>query len=106
MKEQRRILGITQSVLAERVNTSTHYIGMIETGKKFPTPEMLERIAAALEIDAPALFSIKAYPSAKAGTMARFQELILDDIAQVITYRVKELEREAQRDTPGKPKKS
>jgi transcriptional regulator with XRE-family HTH domain len=98
MKEQRHILGISQAILAEKVNTSTHYIGMIETEKKFPTPEMLERIAAALEIDAPALFSTKAYPSANAGTMERFQELVLSDITQVLAYRVKELEREAPRD--------
>ncbi|MDR1625051.1 MAG: helix-turn-helix domain-containing protein [Spirochaetia bacterium] len=105
MKEQRRILGISQAALAEKVNTSTHYIGMIETKRKFPTPEMLERIAAALEIDAPALFSTKTYPSAPAGTMQRFQELVLNDIAQVIVYRVKELEREAPKAAPQIPPK-
>ena len=92
MKVQRQVLGITQERLAEKVNTSTHYIGMIENEKKFPTPEMLERIAAALEIDAPALFSLKSYPSSDAGTIAKFQEQVLNDIAQVIAYRVKELE--------------
>jgi transcriptional regulator with XRE-family HTH domain len=94
MKEQRRILGITQAKLAEKVNTSTHYIGMIENGKKFPTPEMLERIASALEIDAPALFSTKSYPSPEAGTMAKFQEQLINDISQAVAYRVKELGRE------------
>ncbi|MDR1248327.1 MAG: helix-turn-helix domain-containing protein [Treponema sp.] len=94
MKEQRHVLGLTQAKLAERVNTSTHYIGMIESEKKFPTPEMLERIAAALEIDAPALFSTKSYPSPEAGTMGKFQERIMTDISQVITCRVRELGRE------------
>jgi len=92
MKVQRQVLEITQAKLAEKVNTSTHYIGMIESEKKFPTPEMLERIAAALEIDAPALFSLKSYPSSEAGSVAKFQEQVLNDIAQVIAYRVKELE--------------
>lgn len=96
MKVQRQILGITQAKLAEKVNTSTHYIGMIESEKKFPTPEMLERIAAALEIDAPALFSTKSYPATEAGTMAKFQEQVINDISQVISYRVNELEREYQ----------
>jgi transcriptional regulator with XRE-family HTH domain len=94
MKEQRHILGITQTQLAERVNTSTHYIGMIEIEKKFPTPEMLERIAVALEIDAPALFSTKSYPSPEAGTMMKFQERVIDDISQVISFRIRELQRE------------
>jgi transcriptional regulator with XRE-family HTH domain len=56
MKERRRILGITLVQLAKKVNTSTHYIGQIEIGNKFPTPEMLERLATALEIDSPQFF--------------------------------------------------
>jgi len=94
MKVQRQILGVTQANLAEKVNTSTHYIGMIESEKKFPTPEMLERIAAALEIDAPALFSMKSYPSSENGTIAKFQDQVLNDIAQVVAYRIKELDWE------------
>lgn len=57
MKSYRNALGFTQERLAEKVNTSTHYIGMIETRNKFPSPEMIERIAAALGIDTLDLFS-------------------------------------------------
>jgi len=57
---------------------------------------MLERIAAALEIDAPALFSVKSYPISETGTIAQFQEQVLNDIAQVIAYRIKEFEWKAQ----------
>ena len=96
MKIQRQILGITQARLAEKVNTSTHYIGIIESEKKFPSPEMLERIAVALEIDATALFSIKSYPVSETNTIIKFQEQVLNDIAQVIAYRVKELERDTR----------
>ena len=85
-------MGISQAKLAEKVNTSTHYIGMIESKKKFPSPEMLERIALALEIDAPELFSTKTYPSVSNGTMAKFQDRVLNDITQVISSRVRELE--------------
>ena len=98
MKVQRQILEISQERLARRVGTSTHYIGMIESEKKFPSPEMLERIAAALEIDAPALFSTKSYPSPKAGTAAAFQAELLDDIAQALAYRISRLNWEAPRD--------
>jgi transcriptional regulator with XRE-family HTH domain len=102
MKDQRHILGITQEQLAERVRTSTNYIGMIESKKKFPTPEMLERIADALEIDAPALFSTKSYPSSATGTLEKFQERVLNDISSVISYRIKELGREIPQ-TPETP---
>ncbi|MCL1837041.1 MAG: helix-turn-helix domain-containing protein [Treponema sp.] len=57
MKAYRNALGLSQAKLAEKVETSTHYIGMIETQRNFPSPEMLERIAAALGIDTIDLFS-------------------------------------------------
>jgi transcriptional regulator with XRE-family HTH domain len=102
MKVQRKILGISQAQLAEKVDTSTHYIGMIESEKKFPTPEMLERIAAALEIDAPVLFSTKSYPMPESGTMAEFQEQVINDITQILVYRIGKLNRETPPDnTPG-----
>jgi transcriptional regulator with XRE-family HTH domain len=62
IKKRRKSLKISQSVVAEKVGTSTHYIGQIEQCKKFPSPEMLERIAAALEFDSPELFSANPFP--------------------------------------------
>ena len=61
IKKRRQILGISQLELAEKIGTSTQYIGQIEQNKKFPSPEMLERIAEALEVDSPQLFSMEAY---------------------------------------------
>jgi transcriptional regulator with XRE-family HTH domain len=92
MKAHRNILGITQAQLAERVNTSTHYIGMIETEKKFPTPEMLERIAAALEIEPPALFSTATYPQPEFKTLAMFEKQILSDVSAAIVGRFRKFE--------------
>jgi transcriptional regulator with XRE-family HTH domain len=57
MKAYRNALGLSQAKLAEKVGTSTHYIGMIETKNNFPSPEMIERIGAALGIDTIDLFS-------------------------------------------------
>jgi transcriptional regulator with XRE-family HTH domain len=57
LKSYRYALGWSQAQLAERVNTNTNYIGMIEIGKKFPSPEMIEKLAAALGIDSTRLFS-------------------------------------------------
>jgi len=94
MKVQRQILKISQSKLAEKVNTSTHYISMIESEKKFPSPEMLERIACALKIDAPCLFSTKSYPVSEDITIEKFREQVIDDIIQVLSYRFENLTRE------------
>jgi len=50
MKEFRKKEGISQMKLAEYLDTSPTYIGEIEVGKKFPSMDMIERIAAILRI--------------------------------------------------------
>jgi len=82
IKQRRQILGISQARLADKVNTSTHYIGQIELENKFPTPEMLERIATALEIDSPQLFSMESFPSE---VMKQFQKEVLDELGVAVT---------------------
>ncbi|MDR0538883.1 MAG: helix-turn-helix transcriptional regulator [Spirochaetaceae bacterium] len=62
LKSYRYTLGWSQAALAEKVNTSTNYIGMIEIGKKFPSPEMIEKLAAAIGIDSTLLFSKEINP--------------------------------------------
>jgi transcriptional regulator with XRE-family HTH domain len=93
MKEQRRVLGISQATLAERVKTSTHYIAMIELERKTPSLYMLERIAIALQIDPPELFSVKAVPAV---SIRNLQKSILQDIEKVvvnvITERINKVE--------------
>jgi transcriptional regulator with XRE-family HTH domain len=91
IKQRRRILNITQANLAEKVGTSTHYIGQIELQNKFPTPEMLERIAAALEIDSPQLFFQEFLPDESVqrfqeGVLSRLGTVVADAIASEITY--------------------
>jgi transcriptional regulator with XRE-family HTH domain len=85
MKGRRRILGLSQAKLAEKVSTSTHYISQIEQENKFPSPEMLERIAAALEIDSPGLFSMDSFTDE---AIKRFQEGVLSDIGTAIAQAV------------------
>ena len=48
VKRMRKHLGYSQAKLAEFSRLSTNFIGEIELGKKFPSPESLERIAKAL----------------------------------------------------------
>ena len=57
MKKYRKIQNISQEKLAEKANSATNYIAMIENCKKFPSPEMLERIARALNVDTAELFT-------------------------------------------------
>ena len=82
IKERRKFLGISQAQLAERVSTSANYIAQIEQKNRFPTPEMLERIAAALQIDSPQLFSSeKNYDE----IIKQFQESFLAEIGTAVS---------------------
>jgi transcriptional regulator with XRE-family HTH domain len=55
LKKFRKQAGISQAQLGWRCDTPASYICEIETGRKFPSIEMITRIAAALQIQ-PHLF--------------------------------------------------
>ena len=81
IRERRKTLNLSQGILADRISTSSHYISQIEQQNKFPSPEMLERIAAALEIDSPQLFSMSSFTEE---AIMRFQEGVLSDLESAV----------------------
>jgi transcriptional regulator with XRE-family HTH domain len=81
LKENRKKYGISQSKLAEKAGISTQYIAMIELSKQFPTPEVLERIAVALDIETYELFSV---PPSPESSMERLHKDIIKEIREVI----------------------
>jgi transcriptional regulator with XRE-family HTH domain len=81
IKKRRQILGVSQVKLAEKVGTSTQYIGQIEQNKKFPSPEMLERIAEALEVDSPQLFSMETYSQ---DAIRQFRENLKENLGKAV----------------------
>jgi transcriptional regulator with XRE-family HTH domain len=42
--------GLTQEQLAEKIGTSTPWIGQLETGRELPNVKMLAKIARALQV--------------------------------------------------------
>ena len=56
LKSYRAARGWSQAKLAEKAGISTQYIGMIETKIKFPSSDMLQKLATALKIDPAELF--------------------------------------------------
>ena len=81
MKKYRQKLGITQPELAERANISTNFVGMIEQKRKFPTPEILDRIAMALEVETSELFVTSSSPQAE---LHKLHREILADLDRAI----------------------
>ena len=58
IRAYRKEMGISQEKLAETIDMATNYLGLIEGGKKFPSADMIERIAVALDKDPSALFAL------------------------------------------------
>ena len=59
MKNRRKVLNLSQAELAEKIGTAPNYISKIESKKQFPSVQMIESIALALDIDTVDLFSLK-----------------------------------------------
>jgi len=56
LRKHRHARGWSQAKLAEKVGTSTQYIGTLEIKGKFPSSEMVHKLASALGIDPTELF--------------------------------------------------
>jgi len=97
LKKHRQRLGITQPELAERAGLSTHYLGMIEIARNFPTADVLERLASALEIKPNELFSVSDSPEI---AMEQLQQTIID----MIDKRLDNLEQKISQIMPDTPK--
>jgi transcriptional regulator with XRE-family HTH domain len=89
MKYYRKVLGISQAKLAEKAQLTNNYIALVETGKRFPSVNMLEKIAKALEKDTIELFSLKQDDLVKKRTL---KTKILADIDAILSLRLNETE--------------
>ena len=56
IKELRKKHGYTQAQLAELVSVDDKHISCIESGKNFPSPDLLERFANSLNVEVKDLF--------------------------------------------------
>ena len=91
IKENRRKNGFSQEKLAEKAGISTPFIAMIEVSRKFPTPDVLDRIAIALNIKTWQLFAVPPTPEE---AMERLHNSIIKNIDQVIADAVKKALKE------------
>jgi transcriptional regulator with XRE-family HTH domain len=89
VRRYRKKLGLSQENLADKIDSATGYIGMIERGKQFPSPQMLERIAGALQVDTPDLFAVKPLPITS--TKQLYREL-LTDFEKMLSAKIERLE--------------
>ena len=77
LRKIRRKKGLTQEKLAEKANMSLQYLALLEIGRKFPSGDMLERLAKALDIETYELLAVP--PSAN-----NELELLRNDIVREV----------------------
>ena len=87
LKEYRRKNGFTQEKLAEKAGISANYLSMVEISRKFPTPEMLDRLAEALNIQTFQLFDPSATPE---GALLHLEQAIVENIESVVRTTIKQ----------------
>ena len=81
IKNYRRKCGFSQDKLAELANISSQYLATVETCRKFPTPEVLERLAEALSIETHELFIVP--PTAK-NELEQLRQDIIGEVVKAI----------------------
>ena len=81
IKEYRRKCGFSQDKLAELASISSQYLATIETCRKFPTPEVLERLAETLGIETHELFTIAPTPQ---NELEKLRQDIIEEVIKTI----------------------
>jgi len=86
IRENRRKNGLSQEKLAEKAKISTPFVAMVEVSRKFPSPDVLDKIADALNIKTWQLFAVPPDPE---DAMERLHMSIVKDIDNVVANAVK-----------------
>jgi transcriptional regulator with XRE-family HTH domain len=100
LRKHRQIRGWSQAKLAEKTGTSTHYIGMLEAKSKFPSSEMIHKLASAMCIEPTELFVTEIPTSTilKNSKKAAFEDVgdaINHFISSFVANRIEELDTES-----------
>ena len=89
IKEYRKKKNLTQAQLAESVRVDDKHISCIESGKNFPSPELIERLANSLEIEPKDLFEfyyLQDIPDLKSDIISMLDKLNQNELSLVHKY--------------------
>jgi transcriptional regulator with XRE-family HTH domain len=81
IKKYRRDNGFSQDKLAELAGISSQYLATVETCRKFPTPEVLDRLAGALSIETHELFTSDPSPQ---NELEKLRQDIIGEVVKAI----------------------
>ena len=89
IKEYRKKKNLTQAQLAELVNVDDKHISCIESGKNFPSPDLIERLATSLDVEPKDLFEFYYLQDAedlKSDMITMLDKLNKDELALAHKY--------------------
>ena len=89
IKEYRKKKNLTQAQLAELVNVDDKHISCIESGKNFPSPDLIERLATSLDVEPKDLFEfyyLKDAEALKSDIITMLDKLNKDELALAHKY--------------------
>lgn len=89
IKEYRKKKNLTQAQLAELVNVDDKHISCIESGKNFPSPDLIERLATSLDVEPKDLFEFYYLQDAedlKSDIITMLDKLNKDELALAHKY--------------------
>ena len=101
IEERRHSLGLTQEMVAKKVNVKANYIGYLERGMRHPSQKVVEKLSGALKLDSQELYllanpkvrTLLGKPKTSAGPSALQQ--LLRDSAQLRQQGISGAERDA-----------
>jgi len=85
LKTKRQNCGFSQAKLAEMVNVSTHHIATIETARNYPTLDLVERMAAALNIE---IYELFINPLSPPEELERLYQSVAKNIEKIVAEAV------------------
>lgn len=102
IEERRHSLGLTQEMVAKKVNVKANYIGYLERGMRHPSQKVVEKLSGALKLDSQELYllanpkvrTLLGKPKAAAASASGLQQL-LRDTSQIRQLSMSNAEREA-----------
>jgi len=88
LKEKRKNCGFSQEKLAEMVGVSIHHIATIETSRNYPTLDLVERMAKALNIE---IYELFINPLSPPEEMEKLYESAAKNIDKLISESIERL---------------
>ena len=78
LQRLRRLRGLTQEQLAERIDINPKYLSSVERGEENPTLDLFLRLAEGLQVELPALFQYAQEGESRARLRQHVERLVAD----------------------------